>query len=150
MEKKAKVTIVLALCAVASLAFGGVSAAADEADSQTGTTAVETAEAAGDIPVSVAGMTVFIDPETGQLRPPTAEEAAALAAAMQSLFSAESLEPPREIALKDGGVAIDVGLSQLDFSVATVGANGVEFKCLDSAHAAEEHVHNQVPTTEER
>ncbi len=150
MEKRSGVSFALVLGVAAFLALGGVPTVADEADSQSDTNVVETVESEGDIPVSVAGLTVFIDRDTGQLRPPTAEEAAALAAALQSLFGTETLAPPQEIALKGGGAAIDVGLSQLDFSVATVGADGVEFKCLDSAHAAKQHVHNQVAATEEK
>lgn len=150
MESRSRVIFAMALGVAACLALGGVPALADEARTQEAAEVAETVAPAGEIPVSVAGMTVFIDAESGQLRPPTAEEAAALSAAMQSLFSGASLAAPREFALKDGGVAVDVGLSQLDFSVATVGADGVEFNCLDSAHAAEEHVHNQTPTTEEK
>lgn len=105
-------------------------------------------------PVSVAGMTVFIDEETGELRQPSPEEAAALAEAVRRMFEASAgsaAAAPEEQATKTGGVALAVGAEQLNFSVATVAADGtVRFECLDSAHAAEAHVHGQIETAEER
>lgn len=150
MEKKSVVILALAL---AFLALGGMIAVAEEAETQTDATAAETVETDGDIPVSIGGMTVFIDRETGELRQPTAKEARALAREMQKMFGSglRATIAPEAIALKGGGVAVDLGLSQLDYSVATVDADGqVRFECLDSAHDAKAHVHNQIDSPEEK
>lgn len=141
-------TWILALAVVALL--GGV-AVADE--TQTNAEPADGLKAGGDTPVSVAGMTVFIDEETGELRQPSAEEAAALSEAMRRMFAASAAPAAaqEERATETGGVALAVGPEQLNFSVATVAADGtVRFECLDSAHAAQAHVHGQVETPEER
>ncbi len=54
-----------------------------------------------------AGFRAFIDPQTGQLRPPTPEEAQALSRAARAEFAqpAESLQP---IVLPDGTIAVDL------------------------------------------
>lgn len=150
MGKKWRWTLAFgcALCASAIMVFGGLPAVADDVEPPS-----ELAEdtPASDIPVSVGGMTVWIDAETGQLRQPTAEEAAALSAAMHEMFrapAAAAAAPAAGFALDGGGVGIDLGLSQLDFSVATVEADGtVAFKCLDSGHEAAAHVHGPSETT---
>lgn len=155
MQRRFVLTSLLVVGVIATFALGGAFAATDEAETQTPNgPATELADTARELPVSVAGMTVFIDPETGKFRAPTAEEAAALTVALQSNFAGRQPRSFREIQLDNGGVAIDVGLSQLDFSVATIGPDGIEYDCLDSAHAAHGHVHgdapNQAPIREER
>lgn len=150
MEKKFGIILVLAL---AFLALGGLMAVAEEAETQTDATAIEPVEADGDVPVSIGGMTVFIDRETGALRQPTAEEAAILAKEMRKMFGLGTrvAATPKQFASKGGGVAVDLGLSQLDYSVATVNADGqISFSCLDSANDAKDHVHNQVDSPEEK
>lgn len=149
---KKKVGVICAMV-LALVAFGSLAAVADEAETRDGAEAAERIAPEGTMPVSVAGMTVFIDKETGELRQPSAEEAAALGQAMQRMMeaSAGAAAAQEERATETGGVALAVGPEQLNFSVATVAADGtVRFECVDSAHAAEAHVHGQVETPEER
>jgi hypothetical protein len=151
MKKKSGAIFALALVLVA---FGSLAAVADEEATPVGTEVPSTMEAEGVIPVPIAGMTVFIDEETGELRQPSAEEAAALAKAMQKMFGASAGLAPAasaESVTATGGVALEVGPDQLNFSVATVAADGtVRFECLDSAHAAEAHVHGPIETAEDK
>lgn len=151
MRQKSGIIFALAIVLVA---FGSFAAVADEEETQAGTEVPSTTEAGSDIPVSVAGMTVFIDEETGELRQPTPKEATALAEAMQKLLGASagrSAAASAESITGTGGVALAVGPDQLNFSVATVSAEGtVSFSCLDSEHAARAHVHGQVENREER
>lgn len=108
---------------------------------------------AGSAPL--AGMTVFIDEETGEFRAPTAEEAAALSAAMQKLLApasrsvAAQTASPRKFA--NGTVGVRLGLSQMAFSTATVGADGkITQSCAHGPEQAMEHLHNHVATAEEK
>lgn len=152
--ERSRLTFALVLPALAVLVLGASLALAGEVATQADSTAPPTAEPdAEGMPVSVAGMTVWIDPDTGQLRQPTAEEAAALSAAMQRMFAAAERSPSTfaKTTRTDGSVVVNVGLGLLDFSVATVGADGeVAFHCLDSAHSASDHVHDRVETQEEK
>ncbi len=148
MEKKSLTTFVLALAFVLSaiLVSGGTLAVAEESDSQA-------TEAARDIPVSVAGMTVFVDEESGELRLPTAEEAAVLAEAIERMFgpAARSAEPFETQSFAGGAVGVDLGLSQLAFSVATVGADGaIDHECARTAEDALAHIHPQIAPREEK
>ena len=117
--------------------------------------AVSSENSDADSPAPVAGMTVFIDEETGEFRAPSAAEAAELAAAMQSMLTpgarSAAAATPTEQTFADGTVGVDLGLSQLMFSVATIGADGkIARECAHGPDTAAAHLHNHVPALEEK
>ena len=114
----------------------------------------------------VAGMTIFIDEETGNFRAPTAEEAALFSAELQKVFSsAEDAAAPQEVFSPAEGAAapqaarasangikrVNLGLSQLQFSTVTIGSDGkVNQECNHDVDKAMAHIHNHVATAEEK
>jgi hypothetical protein len=90
--------------------------------------------APSDAPMKIFGVQVFIDPETGELRAPSPEEAAALAAEMQRQFGvrSKSAPEPRQVTLADGTVMMELDPSLYSVSVARVLPDGtVSFDCLE-------------------
>jgi hypothetical protein len=85
----------------------------------------------------VGGVQVTIDPTTGRMQPPTAEESAKLAAALQTMLSHDSdgLEP---VQLPDGTIIIDLQDTFQEAVMASVSAKGkVTLRCVsDGAQAA--------------
>jgi hypothetical protein len=114
--------------------------------------AAPTLTAPADAPVKFLGVQVFIDPETGQLRTPTPEEAAALAAEMQRQFGARSkaATEPRQVTLADGTVMMELDPSLYSVSVARVLPDGtVSFECVKGHdHSLEDgrHAHSGAET----
>jgi hypothetical protein len=106
--------LALAAAAAAAAAPSGPEAApapvADPAAAQTAT------PAAPATPTSPGGLVAARDPETGELRAPTAEEMAALASELAPLRSHEGLVP---VTLPDGTVMVDVQGRFLEFALAT-------------------------------
>lgn len=91
--------------------------------------------------LGMMGMIVAIDPETGMLGLPTAEQSAALARtatlsrAEEEMLSRSSVGL-REFRLADGTVGLDLGGRFQEFSVARIGADGrVTFDCLSDLAA---------------
>jgi len=152
MKKKSGVVVSLALAGMAFLVLGATLAVAGESESHASAKAVQPAEAEGDAPVSVAGMTVFIDKETGQLRQPTAEEAAVLSAAVQRLFGGQRARTThKQVTHKSGAIGAKLGLEHLAFSVATLGADGeLAYDCASSPEAAHTRIHDHAGTPEEK
>ena len=151
MEKKSGVVVSLALAGMAFLVLGATLAVGGESESHASAEAVEPVEAEGEAPVSVAGMTVFIDQETGELRQPTAEEAAVLSAAVQRLFGGQRARTAhKQITHKSGAIGVKLGLEHLAFSVATLGDDGeLSYDCASSPEAAQRHIHDHTGTLEE-
>ena len=90
--------------------------------------------APAETPMKFFGVQVFIDPETGLMRTPSPEEAAALAAEMQRQFGATA---PRAKAMSgpvvraDGIVMAQVDVSLMHSSVAHILPDGtVSFDCV--------------------
>lgn len=93
--------------------------------------------------VTFAGTTVSIDPETGRLRPPSAEEVKKLRAGMRELFARMRADRSREqgatipedaivMPREDGVTAVLVGTKHLNFTVATVAPDGrVSTRCVN-------------------
>lgn len=128
--------ILLVALAVA-VAVGGVSPIGAEAPAAA--SAETTLQAPEEPAVGVAGMFAAVDPETGELRQPTAEEIAQLTAHLESSF-AESFEP-REQRLESGGIAVELGDSLRKFAVVQVEADGtLSHHCVQGHHAAAEFV----------
>ncbi len=122
------------LMAVAAMVAGaGAPAmAAGEASAQ------GAAPAAGEagLPVTVAGVQVFVDPETGRLRPPTEEEAGRLAAGLQEIFAPRGFDS-RPDHREDGTVSMVLDPSYLSLSLARADAEGgVVTRCVESPQEA--------------
>jgi hypothetical protein len=104
-----------------------------------GTDAAETVGAVPEVgsaltPMTIFGVQVFIDPETGLMRTPTPEEAAALAKEMQRQFGGPAAQTKGQMAQvkrADGSVMMEVGPDLMNFSVAHVLPDGtVTFDCV--------------------
>lgn len=101
--------------------------------------------------LGMMGMIVAIDPETGMLGLPTAEQSAALSrAATLSRAEEEMLSRSfvglREFRLADGTVGLDLGGRFQEFSVARIGADGrVTFDCLSDPTAVRRALVAPVP-----
>ena len=129
--------------------------AAEEAPAPEGSPAADTTATAEPEntyqPFTVLGMKVWIDPETGQMRAPTAEEAAQLAATAQQQFRTRTAAPaaaPKTHA--NGAVSVRLDPSLMDFSVARVTSDGkTHFDCVDSLEAATALIGTQVAEPEE-
>lgn len=142
MKKGSLLVLLLgALLALPSLAQTQTQTQADTKGAQEGNYA----------PLKVLGMQVWIDKETGQLRPPTAKESAELAKMMQEFAAraravrpgqpvgrAQGADVQQEVAqqqLPNGAVMVELGLEHLDFSQVHIDADGkLEFSCGDPTH----------------
>lgn len=149
MEKKSSLTfvLVLALTAGALIAFGGAEATAAEPEAAPSVAASHgeaPAAKAEDTVVTFAGLQIAIDPETGRLRPPTEEEAAALAQGMRDLFGSQSFAAASDTVVtehKDGMLSAVLGLDTLNFTVLRSNGDGTYSKeCVSSPEAAEAFV----------
>lgn len=90
-------------------------------------------------PMTVLGMQVHIDPETGELRTPTPEEAAALSAQLQGLFASAAAAEPQVTYHEDGMLTAALDFGSMDFSVVRISGDGTPvFDCVDGASAAAE------------
>lgn len=88
------------------------------------------------INVPVGGLQVAIDPHTGQLRPPTPEEAQALARELARLF-APAVAGPKATVHADGTIGMPVGNEHWSFYLVRAGAGGqLESACVDGVEAA--------------
>ncbi|HEY4574422.1 MAG TPA: hypothetical protein VIJ26_10675 [Thermoanaerobaculia bacterium] len=82
------------------------------------------------------GVTAAIDPATGKLRQPTAEESKALALGIQSMLkrSVQSLQLQQA---PDGTMSIDLGTAFLNVSIAQVGPDGLLHEiCVNDPESA--------------
>lgn len=95
-------------------------------------------------PVTVFGMQVFIDTETGQLRPPTAAEAAEMSAMMQQMFGGAQQSEATAAAPTlhaDGMLSAELDFGLLDFSVArTLPDGSLTTDCAGDLEQAKELV----------
>lgn len=88
-------------------------------------------------PMRVLGMQVHIDPETGELRTPTPEEAAALSAQLRQMFAAAPAPQAAAVEHENGTISMELGLEHMDFSVVRVAPDGTAaFDCVDDAAQA--------------
>lgn len=143
--------------AIALMSIGAVQAESAPVDSNDIESQIAAARSQSDNQDSapLAGMTVFIDEETGEFRAPTAEEAAELSAAMQRMLSpasrSASAETVSQRKLANGAVGARLGASQMVFTVATIGADGkITQSCAHGPEQAKEYLHNHVATAEEK
>jgi hypothetical protein len=141
---KRRFTPLLALAAAVAFAGAGVFAAVappvEGMEKSAGEPGPAAAQPRAETPVGAAGMMVAIDPESGELRMPTAEEIAELRAQMESRFAEAAFEPQR-ITLKNGGEAVELDPSLWKYAAVRVEADGtLSHHCLQGHHAATEFV----------
>jgi hypothetical protein len=127
--------VVLALVAVLAL---GLTAAAAAGELKAQKTAVR---AAGN------GMQVAIDPATGKIRQPTAEEMRSLAAALGTNKSLANLQM-KEYA--DGTLSVTLDESFLNVWVARIGADGTLSQVCVPASEADAAMNGSTPALEEK
>ena len=113
---------------------------------------------------TVAGMKVAIDPATGRMRPPTAEESARLRAGMREFFAglearsraarradegeAASARPSLRTRT-DGKLSALVGTDKLQFTVLTLGPDGSRrAACVSGPAAADRQLTTGAPAPE--
>jgi hypothetical protein len=106
----------------------------------------------GYMPTTIAGVRIFVDPETGQMRPPSDAEAAQLAVAMKRMFS-QPLNHVANVAPvehADGTVSLVLDPSYLSQSVLRIDENGeVHTDCVGDLHTALEVLDTPVAQPEE-
>lgn len=88
-----------------------------------GTIAISSAAFAGE-PPQQSGMVVVRDPQSGQLRAPTATEYRALNVLASSLQAGQPAPPPRTIVRPDGTVQRSVGPETMSYTVVSRGKDG--------------------------
>ncbi|MEM7349740.1 MAG: hypothetical protein AAF657_02970 [Acidobacteriota bacterium] len=114
------------------------------ADSPKPATTAETEAASA--PLMMRGMQLFKDAETGELRAPTAKEAATLDAQFRKMFSNFQKTQPQVIQLKSGTTMIPVPNNLLKFSAARVEADGsLTMGCIQSPQRTLEFI--ETPST---
>jgi len=93
-------------------------------------------------PMEIYGVQVFIDSETGLMRTPTPDEAAALSAELRSRFAdraprTKSLAAP--VVHADGAISMELDPSLFNFSVVQIQPDGeLKFECTKGHdHASE-------------
>ena len=87
------------------------------------------------------GMVVVRDPQTGKMRPPTAEEMKALRAATppNAAMTARPASPPVTMTRPNGARGVRVGESHLVYEVVTRGADGkLSSQCVQGEAAAQQ------------
>ncbi len=124
-----------ALAAALTLGFGNIAMAETPEEPPTAdTTATQEA------PAAIYGMQAWIDAESGELRGPTADEAARMADQWRGIFGKAKAEP-RMITDASGMTAVELDSSILKFSVARIDADGnLEAGCVKGAEKALEFV----------
>ncbi len=140
MTLKSKV-LIAAPAAIAFALSASCAAAHDDAAAPTGTDAVKTSAAPARVVMTTAAALVAVrDPETGELRAPTAEEAQALTGSIRfSSFARSAVAAPRVFATPGGARGLTLGEDTFGFSVARKDGRGkVVEECVTGAVAASE------------
>ena len=121
-----KRALAMGLAAVALATVGvlplGAEAPATTTEPEIATTAPAAANEPVQVEVPLIGMTVAVDPVTGRLRQPTPAEARELAASLLSKVGRTSA--PQVLHHRDGMLSAVLTLDYLDFSEATLDADG--------------------------
>lgn len=142
--------LVAAFTAAAGLAWGAPAWADDTADDTAEPTApVATTDADPSVAsetdaeltesLPIYGMQVWIDEETGQMRAPTAAEAAYVANLTRRMFATKAQAAPKAVVHENGMTSVELGTEFLEFSMVRILPDGsLEHECVDHA----EHVHS--------
>jgi len=128
----------LALLAVAAMAATGLGvavAASQDSSAETVSEADSTKDEVQPIPVTLGGLQVSVDPETGELQPLSKAEARALADQMRRMFPPKTID--EATVRPDGSLAAVVVPNVLRLSVARVRSDGkVSLDCTDDLEGA--------------
>jgi glucose/arabinose dehydrogenase len=131
----------LAAGAICLLAVAGVWSAVSSRAPAAPAAQPETAANAQATGATAAGMRVAIQPESGDLVPPSPEQAAELDALAGT---PKATEPPRVEVLPDGTVLVDTRGRLESYSVARIGADGrIETGCTPDVDAAKRFLNGQ-------
>ena len=137
-------TLLAAAGAICLLAVVGVWSAVSSRAPAAPAAPHETAANAQATGSTAAGMRVAIQPESGDLVPPSPEQAAELDALAGT---SKATEPPRVQVLPDGTILVDTRGRLESYSVARIGADGrIETDCASSADAAKRFLNRQPAT----
>lgn len=124
----------LVLAAGVLLFLGTMAAIAAKGITQSGN-AGGAAAAPGDLKVTVAGMQVAVDPTTGRLRPPTAEESRALAQALRQEFAQPSA-PLQVVKAANGAEMVELSEDFMETAVLMIAQDGTQkIECMSAADA---------------
>jgi len=106
-----------------------------------------TTQQAGTVTRSIGGVQVAIDPKTGRVQQPTAEQAQALAAALQHLVTRETEGLP-VTELPGGGVMVNLDDTFQEVAMATVDRKGrVRLHCVNDAAQAMAILNGSAPAS---
>jgi len=136
------------LLIVIAVALAGASTAeTGESDSSTEPVAAEpTVDMAGET-LPVRGMQVFKDADTGEMRAPTAKEAAELSKQLREMFGNRKVAEPRGFTYKNGMTSWQIDPSLFKFSVARVEADGtITTDCIQGPEKTLEYVETSSTT----
>ena len=136
-----RLPLLVVICAVAFLAVGAITVISRQKASAKQPTTVEPTVAAANkapgnfVTVKVAGHDVQVDPQTGQIKPLSPQEAQQLAEGLKGMLnkSTEGLEPVREA---DGSIDLNLQGRFRNVAVARVNSDGtLEQSCVDTPEA---------------
>ena len=134
--------LLMIVCTVAFLAIAAVTVISRQRAIAKQSTAAEASVAAARKPagsfvtVKVAGRDVQVDPQTGQIKPLSTQEAQQMADGLKKMLnrSTEGLEPVKEA---DGSISLDLQGRFKNVAVARVNQDGsIEQSCVDTPEAA--------------
>ena len=137
-----RLPLLVVVCAVAFLAVGAITVISRQKAAAKQSTAVEpkitaTNKAPGNfVTVKVAGHDVQVDPQTGQIKQLSPEEAQRMAEGLKRMLnrSTEGLEPVHEA---DGSISLDLQGRFRNVAIARVNQDGgIEQSCVDTPEAA--------------
>jgi hypothetical protein len=118
--------VLLVLGTMAAIAAQGASGAGNPADAGT---------KPADLRVTVAGMQVAVDPQTGKLRPPTAEESRALAQALRQEFVQPSA-PLQVVRAANGAEMVELPEDFMETAVLLIAQDGTrQIQCMSAEEA---------------
>ncbi len=107
---------------------------------------VPTEDMAGET-LPVRGMQVFKDADTGEMRAPTAKEAAELSKQLREMFGNRKVAEPQGFTYKNGMTSWQIDPSLFKFSVARVEADGtVTTDCIQGPEKTLEYIETSSTT----
>lgn len=146
MKKPLIVNLLMAMALVAFAAgIAGIAAAAEPAAGEAETAVPEAAPPVateGYAAVEFAGVQVFVDRRTGEIRQPTAAEARQIATELENRFGVErsagkAVSAPAIQRLENGGKMVQLDPSLLSHEMVRIDADGnIVHACVDGADEA--------------
>jgi hypothetical protein len=131
-----RLPLLLCLTAAASFAVGGATLISRHRASVASPRSVEASTERKYTTVKVAGRDVQVDPQTGQIRPLTPEEARHLAEGLKTMLN-KSTEGLAQEQHPDGTVSMNLQDRFQNVTVARINTDGsVEHSCVDNPEAA--------------